>query len=479
MGTAIVAWGMTGVLIKAIDMGAIAIAFWRFLVYATFFSAYLRARGVHVNLSVLRRTLPGGLCLAGDVMLFFTAVKYTNIVNATTIGALQPLILAVVAVRLFGETVRRREIIIALVAIAGVVVVVVESAGTPEWSPGGDLAAVGALLCWSAYWVFAKRSHGTITPMEYTAGTGWWTAIVALPVGLLVGTDMSVPALDQWLPLLGLVLVGGVLGHGLMNWAIVRVPLWLGYHLHVHRRSAGLATYSLLPIVQASRGRRGVEVETRDISLAGRILAAVPRVLTEDQRSADDLAELGELRSRPRPTSSSCRTSARRCRSSRPRSPSCRRRATRCPTTPTTRDRRRERDIKARYDKVKGSAVNPVLREGNSDRRAPAAVKEYARKHPHSMGKWSPDSKTHVATWARRLPSQRAVGDDGRGRRPAHRARRRRRHTTVLKPSAGAGRRGRRRTVMREARARAFLAEQIADAKASRACCSRCTSRPR
>jgi drug/metabolite transporter (DMT)-like permease len=275
MGTAIVAWGMTGVLIKAIDMGAIAIAFWRFVVYATFFSAYLRARGVRVDRSVLRRTLPGGLCLAGDVMLFFTAVKYTNIVNATTIGALQPLILAVVAVRLFGETVRRREIIIALVAIAGVVVVVVESAGTPEWSPGGDLAAVGALLCWSAYWVFAKRSHGTITPMEYTAGTGWWTAIVALPVGLLVGTDMSVPALDQWLPLLGLVLVGGVLGHGLMNWAIVRVPLWLGSTLTL-----------LIPVISSIAAWIFLDETLTAMQVVGMIVvvAALMAIVTSQQR---------------------------------------------------------------------------------------------------------------------------------------------------------------------------------------------------
>lgn len=277
MGTAIVAWGMTGVLIKAIDMGAIAIAFWRFLAYAAGFSIYLRARGVRIDRSVLRRTLPGGICLAGDVMLFFTAVKYTNIVNATTIGALQPLILAVVAVRLFGETVRRREIVIALIAIAGVVVVVVESAGTPGWSPAGDLAAVGALLSWSAYWVFAKRSHGTITPMEYTAGTGWWTAIFALPIGLLIGTDMSVPGLDQWLPLIGLVLVGGVLGHGLMNWAIVRVPLWLGSTLTL-----------LIPVISSIAAWIFLDETLTALQVAGMfvVVAALTAIVVGQQRPA-------------------------------------------------------------------------------------------------------------------------------------------------------------------------------------------------
>jgi drug/metabolite transporter (DMT)-like permease len=228
MAVAITAWGLTGVLIKSIDMDPIAVAFWRFGVYALLFSAWVRARGGRIDLEILRRTMPGGLCLAADVMLFFTAVKHTNVVNATTIGALQPLLLGLVATRLFGERIRMREVAAAVVAIAGVVVIVVQSAGTPEWSPAGDLAAVGALFAWSAYWIFAKRADGSITPMEYTAGTGWWTAIAALPVGLLVGHDMSVPALSSWVPLAALILVGGVLGHGMMNWAIVRVPLWLG-----------------------------------------------------------------------------------------------------------------------------------------------------------------------------------------------------------------------------------------------------------
>jgi drug/metabolite transporter (DMT)-like permease len=228
MGVAVTAWGLTGVILKAIEMDAIAIAFWRFTIYAALFSVFVRWRGGRVDRRVMRLAMPGGLCLAADVMLFFTAVKLTNIVNATTIGALQPLILAAVAARWFGETIRPRDILAALVAIAGVVVIVVESAGTPTWRPAGDLAAVGALAGWSGYWVFAKRAQGTLTPMEYTAATGWWTALLALPIGFVFGHDMSVPDDTTWLPLAGLIIVGGVLGHSLTNWAIVRVPLWLG-----------------------------------------------------------------------------------------------------------------------------------------------------------------------------------------------------------------------------------------------------------
>ena len=159
-----------------------------------------------------------------------------------------------------------------------------------------------------------------------------------------------------------------------------------------------LATYSFLPIIEAYAAKAGVAVETRDISLAGRIIAQFPDRLTEEQRIDDALAELGELATKPRPTSSSCPTSPPRSRSSRPRSTSCRSRATTCPTTPRTRRPTRSKAARAAYDKVKGSAVNPVLREGNSDRRAPASVKNYAKAHPHRMGAWSSDSKTNVAT---------------------------------------------------------------------------------
>jgi isocitrate dehydrogenase len=159
-----------------------------------------------------------------------------------------------------------------------------------------------------------------------------------------------------------------------------------------------LATYSFLPIVQAYAGQAGVGVETRDISLAGRIIAQFPDRLTDDQRQDDALAELGELATRPEaniiklPNVSASmpqlKAAIAELQSQGYDLPDY-------PDSPTTDE---ERDVRTRYDKVKGSAVNPVLREGNSDRRAAESVKQYARNHPHSMGAWSPDSKTNVAT---------------------------------------------------------------------------------
>jgi drug/metabolite transporter (DMT)-like permease len=224
---AVTAWGMTSVIIKSIDMGAIAIAFWRFLLYAAMLTGWMIARGARLTRRMLWTAAPGGMLLTGDVLLFFTAVKVTNVVNATTIGALQPLVIAVFATQLFGEHITRREIAAALVAIAGVVVIVTQSAGTPEWSGAGDLAAVGALFCWSGYFVVAKRLSGRLTPIQFTAGTSWWVAVIALPVGFVFGQDMSPPTASDWPYLILLLFVGGVLGHSLMNWGIPRLPLWL------------------------------------------------------------------------------------------------------------------------------------------------------------------------------------------------------------------------------------------------------------
>ncbi|MDR2674105.1 MAG: NADP-dependent isocitrate dehydrogenase [Opitutaceae bacterium] len=162
-----------------------------------------------------------------------------------------------------------------------------------------------------------------------------------------------------------------------------------------------LATYSLLPVIQAFTRHSGIKVETRDISLSGRILAAFADLLPENRRTADALAELGALTLRPEaniiklpnisaslPQLKAAIAELQALGCALPDYPDA-------PATPA------ERDARARYDRVKGSAVNPVLRQGNSDRRAPKAVKAHARKHPHPMGAWSPDSKTRVVSMDR------------------------------------------------------------------------------
>jgi isocitrate dehydrogenase len=158
-----------------------------------------------------------------------------------------------------------------------------------------------------------------------------------------------------------------------------------------------LATYSLLPIVQAFTSRAGIAVETRDISLAGRILASFSDLLPESQRTSDALAELGALTLKPEANIIKLPNISASIPQLKGAIAELQSKGYAVPEFPENPVTDADKDARARYAKVLGSAVNPVLREGNSDRRAPKAVKDYAKKHPHSMGAWARDSKTHVA----------------------------------------------------------------------------------
>jgi isocitrate dehydrogenase len=158
-----------------------------------------------------------------------------------------------------------------------------------------------------------------------------------------------------------------------------------------------LATYSFLPIINAFSKAAGVSVELRDISLAGRVIAVFPEYLTPEQKQHDALAELGELAKTPEANIIKLPNISASLPQLQETIKELQKQGYKLPEYPENPKDDKEKDVKARYDKVKGSAVNPVLREGNSDRRAPLSVKAHTRKHPHKMGAWSPDSKTHVS----------------------------------------------------------------------------------
>ncbi|MFD7080523.1 NADP-dependent isocitrate dehydrogenase [Streptomyces sp. NPDC002181] len=169
--------------------------------------------------------------------------------------------------------------------------------------------------------------------------------------------------------------------------------------IYTHTDEApALATYSFLPVIQAYASTAGVNVETRDISLAGRIIASFPEHLEEGQRIADALAELGELAKTPEANIIKLPNISASIPQLKAAVAELQGQGYALPDYPDDPKTDEEREIRARYDKVKGSAVNPVLREGNSDRRAPASVKNYAKAHPHRMGAWTSGSKTNVAT---------------------------------------------------------------------------------
>ncbi|MGG7575133.1 NADP-dependent isocitrate dehydrogenase [Streptomyces sirii] len=239
--------------------------------------------------------------------------------------------------------------------------------------------------------------------------------------------------------------------------------------IYTHTDEApALATYSFLPVIQAYASTAGVNVETRDISLAGRIIASFPERLEAGQRIEDALAELGELAKTPEANIIKLPNISASIPQLKAAIAELQEQGYALPAYPDDPKTDEERDIRARYDKVKGSAVNPVLREGNSDRRAPASVKNYAKAHPHRMGEWTAGSKTNVAHMTNddfRSTEKSAViaeagslrielsGDDG--------------STTVLRESvpvlAGEVVDA---SVMRVAALREFLAEQVARAKA-------------
>jgi isocitrate dehydrogenase len=168
--------------------------------------------------------------------------------------------------------------------------------------------------------------------------------------------------------------------------------------IYTHTDEApALATYSLLPVIQAYASTAGIGVETRDISLAGRIIAGFPEWLEEAQRTPDALAELGRMADTPEANIIKLPNVSASSPQLKAAIDELQRHGIAVPDYPDDPSTDDEREVRSRYDKVMGSAVNPVLRQGNSDRRAPASVKNYARTHPHRMGPWSPESKTNVA----------------------------------------------------------------------------------
>jgi drug/metabolite transporter (DMT)-like permease len=223
-----VAWGASGVIAKAIDMGGLAVVAYRFWLSTAVFFVFLFLSARMPSRETFRAALPGGVALAVDVALFFSAVKLTTVANATVLAAMQPLLMMYLGTRLLGESVHLRQILWSLVALVGVGVLVFGSSGQDEWSPLGDLLAVGALVAWTGYLFFSKATQGKVTPLEYTAITGLISAVGATVLAVLFGQDLSWPTARSW-ALLGVMAFGsGLCAHLLMNWALTRIPVWLG-----------------------------------------------------------------------------------------------------------------------------------------------------------------------------------------------------------------------------------------------------------
>ncbi len=217
-------WTFGNVLVKWVHMPGVQIAFWRVVMAASVYSVALCMSGRRLTRRQLLIAAPSGVAISLEIAVFFVAIKSTTVANATVIGALQPLVLLVVASRRFGERVTRALVAMALVALVGVALVVFGSSFDASWSPKGDFLAFVAMLLFAAYFALAKDARSKLPAIEFQTGV-WVVGVVALlPVSLIEARGVYVPSGWNWAWLSLLVLVPGT-GHLLVNWAHSRVRL--------------------------------------------------------------------------------------------------------------------------------------------------------------------------------------------------------------------------------------------------------------
>jgi drug/metabolite transporter (DMT)-like permease len=280
---AVVLWGAASVMAKgAANIDGLTLAFHRLWVGAAGMTVILLLTGGRLSRHLLWAAIPGGVAFAGDITLFFIAVKHTTVANATMISALQPALVLLVAGRLFGEHVTVRDIVWTVVALAGVVVVVFGSATTPSWSVLGDLLAVGALLAWTAYFVAGKQARAHVGAVEYVAAISIVAALVVSVIAVGSSHDLSVPDGGTWAIILGLGLGTGGLGHFLINWAHGHAPLVL----------TSLLTL-LIPVVAMAGAALflGEEIVAAQVVGAAVVLGALAVVVRRRER-ADEVLPL-------------------------------------------------------------------------------------------------------------------------------------------------------------------------------------------
>lgn len=224
-----VGWAASGVIAKGIsELGPLAVVFWRMWIYTAIVLVFLRLRGTPLRMSSIRTSMAGGISLGADIMLFFVSLRLTTVANATVIGSCQPIIMLLIAGRVFGERPRRSDWSLAMVALAGVAVVLFGSSGLPEWSLAGDLLSVVTVVAWTLYFVFSKLTRNRIDSSQYTGATALIAALVATPFAVGSGQVFEMPSANAWLWLVILSIGPGFTSHMLMNWAFGHIPAWLG-----------------------------------------------------------------------------------------------------------------------------------------------------------------------------------------------------------------------------------------------------------
>jgi drug/metabolite transporter (DMT)-like permease len=223
----VVAWGFGGIFIKLSSFAGITFAFYRLALSFFVMLIALLVSGRRLTWAVIRQSAPGGVFLGLDVCLFFSAVKLTSIADATIIGALQPVLVMLVAGRWFGERFGRPEVLLAGASVIGVAMVAVGSTGSPAFSVRGDLLAAAALFSWTGYWLVSKKVRATMPALEYMTGVMLTASFVAAPILLLSGKPLTTNDPTDWLWLALFVIFAGAGGQFVAAWAQRYIEVWL------------------------------------------------------------------------------------------------------------------------------------------------------------------------------------------------------------------------------------------------------------
>jgi drug/metabolite transporter (DMT)-like permease len=293
--SAVVVWGASSVAIKQVDdLNGLGLACYRIWLGALLVTVAFLATGGRLSRRLLRLSFWGGLTFTADLVLFFCAVQETSIANATVIGALQPLLVLAVGSRLFGERARLAEVAWGGVAVAGTALVILGGDGGGANSTWGNVLAVGALISWTAYFVFTKTARQELSAFEYLTGMAIVAAIAVVPLPFVFDGTMGSPALDGWLIILYLTVVNGLLGHFLMAFA----------HGHVTLLTVSLLTLAI-PVFAAAGAALWIDEPLTVVQVAGMtvVLVALGLVSVSTARRSPDLveADVAALESLPTP----------------------------------------------------------------------------------------------------------------------------------------------------------------------------------
>ncbi|MFZ6004720.1 MAG: DMT family transporter [Actinomycetota bacterium] len=293
--SAVVVWGVSSVLIKQVDgLTGLGVACYRIWMGAIVVAIAFVASGGRLSWRLLRLSLLGGLTFTADLVLYFSAVQETSIANATVIGALQPVLVLLVAARLFGEHPRVVELVWGAVAVVGTALVVLGGDGGGANSLEGDLLAVGALVAWTAYFVCSKTARRELTAFEYLTGMAIVAGIAVLPLPLLFEGTLASTNASGWLTIVYITVINGLIGHFLMAFA----------HGHVTLLTMSLLTLAI-PVLAAAAAAVWIDEPLTALQIGGMsvVLVALGIVSASAARRAPAViaADVEAMESAPHP----------------------------------------------------------------------------------------------------------------------------------------------------------------------------------